>query len=266
MDVDPGQISQVANNIFINATQAMPGGGTITIRGENVKVEAHGRLHLAPGHYVRTTISDTGCGISAEHLRRIFDPYFTTKSGGSGLGLASAHSIISKHGGYIGVSSEVGKGTTFEILLPTSDRPAPAEPLGTSPLAIAGRPDLSVLVMDDEDFIREMLAAMLSRLGYKVQTCAHGEEAVKLYETAMALGSPYCAVIMDLTIPGGMGGQEAAKQILAKDPEACLIVSSGYSNDPVMADHVAFGFKATLGKPYSLAAVTRTLSNLLPQS
>jgi two-component system, cell cycle sensor histidine kinase and response regulator CckA len=263
VEVDQGQISQVINNLIINATQAMPGGGAITVRGENTSVNPLGRLPLTPGHYVRVTISDTGCGISEENQKRIFDPYFTTKAGGSGLGLASAHSIVNKHGGYIGVRSAVGMGTTFEILLPASGKPAMSDDSDHVPVAFSQPVGHSVLVMDDEELIRDMLADMLTQSGYQAQTCIDGEEAISLYRAAKTIGSPFSAVIVDLTIPGGMGGREAAQHILAMDPDARLIVSSGYSNDTVMAEFATFGFSATLTKPYTLGAVAKTLSAIL---
>jgi PAS domain S-box-containing protein len=263
VEVDQGQISQVANNIIINATQAMPGGGTITIRGENVSLDAGSRMALAPGEYVRVTIADTGCGISEEIQKRIFDPYFTTKSGGSGLGLASAHSILTRHGGYLGVHSAAGQGATFEILLPASHQPAPADDASTGRVAFGRQPGGSVLVMDDEEIIRDMVSAMMVQLGYRVEACSHGEAAISRYQAARSAGAGFSAVIMDLTIPGGMGGQEAARHILAEDPEARLIVSSGYSNDPIMAHFERHGFCATLTKPYTLAGVARTLDAVL---
>ncbi|NVN89647.1 MAG: PAS domain S-box protein [Desulfuromonadales bacterium] len=264
LDVDEGQIIQVLHNIIINASQAMPGGGTINITGEMVTVDAGNIMSLSAGRYVRLTISDTGCGISEENQKRIFDPYFTTKTGGSGLGLATAHSIVSKHGGYIGVHSVVGTGTSFELLLPVSENKVVREDAGMSSEAVGGQSGFSVLVMDDEQLIRDMSCHMMNEMGYNVQMCANGEEAIALYKTAMDIGSPYSAVIMDLTIPGGMGGREAAKHILAIDPNARLIVSSGYSTDPVLAEFATFGFCASLPKPYTLDGITKALGAALP--
>jgi CheY-like chemotaxis protein len=263
VEVDQGQISQVANNIFINAIQAMPDGGTITIRGGNVSVDAGSGMALLPGEYVRVTITDTGCGISEANQKRIFDPYFTTKPGGSGLGLASAHSIVTRHGGYLGVHSAAGQGATFEILLPASRQPAPADDAGTIRVAASSQSSGSVLVMDDEEIIRDMVSAMVVQLGYRVETCSDGEAAISRYQAARAAGAGFSAVIMDLTIPGGMGGQEAARHILAEDPGARLIVSSGYSIDPTMAEFARHGFCATLAKPYTLAGIARTLDEVL---
>ena len=262
IEVDEGQISQVLNNIVINAAQAMPGGGTIVIRVKGVAIEPANPMTLEPGRYVSLEVTDTGCGISEEDQKRIFDPYFTTKSGGSGLGLASVHSIVTKHGGFIGVSSAVGVGTCFELLLPASDKTANHEGEVPRPVALNAGSGFSVLVMDDEEMIREMTTHMIKGLGYRVQTCCDGEEAIARYRVARDAGSPYSAVIMDLTVPGGMGGREAARHITAIDPDARLIVSSGYSTDPIMADYRKFGFSATLMKPYTLAEIAKALGSL----
>jgi CheY-like chemotaxis protein len=264
VEVDAGQISQAFNNIIINAVQAMPQGGTITIRAENVALDADNQLGMAAREYVRFSFSDEGCGIPMEEQKKIFDPYFTTKPGGSGLGLASAHSIVNKHGGHIGISSRVGKGTTFEILLPSTGAMAPPPDTVAPMPAERASGDASILVMDDEEMIRSLAAEMLNKLGYRVTVCAEGSEAVSLYNGARAAGHPFSAVIMDLTVPGGMGGREAARQILDMDPEARLIVSSGYSNDPVLADYRRHGFCDSIAKPYQVAELARILGRSIP--
>jgi PAS domain S-box-containing protein len=261
IDADEGQISQAFNNIIINAAQAMPDGGTITITAENVTLDSANMMSLAAGKFIEVTFTDTGCGISAEDQKKIFDPYFTTKPSGNGLGLASVYSIISKHGGHISVRSMVGRGTTFYILLPASNRNTTDTEADTT-AAEAGE-HYSLLVMDDEELIRNLASDMFADLGYHVQTCSNGDEAIALYTAAKSVGVPFSAVIMDLTIPGGMGGKEAAQHILRIDPQARLIVSSGYSNDPVMADYTRFGFCATIVKPYSLTEIAQVLSGLL---
>ena len=261
IDADEGQLSQAFNNIIINAAQSMPDGGTVTITAENVTLDSAQSPSPAAGKYIRITFTDTGCGIVAEDQEKIFDPYFTTKPTGNGLGLASVYSIISKHGGQISVRSTVGTGTTFDILLPADSRSV-AE-TRTEPAALGAGDHCSLLVMDDEEFLRDMASDLLGDLGYLVQTCGNGEEAVALYGAAMAAGTPFSAVIMDLTVPGGMGGKEAAQHILAMDPLARLVVSSGYSNDPVMAEYSQFGFSATLAKPYAMAEISQVLSRLL---
>lgn len=264
---DAGQISQAFNNLIINAVQAMPGGGTITIKAENHLIEhERNRYDLQPGEYVRFEFSDEGCGIPAINLKSIFDPYYTTKPGGSGLGLASVQSIIRKHGGDIGVSSVIGRGTTFELFLPVNSETTSDEvPISTTTGShnSESRPESSVLVMDDEQMILDLAETMLKELGYRVTTCSSGEEAVARYKCAFEDGAPYTFVIMDLTVPGGMGGKEAAGQILAIDPDACLIVSSGYSNDPIISDFRRFGFAAAAVKPYGVSEISGMLNRLL---
>jgi|GEM_PF-445542 len=263
IEVDEGQVSQAFNNIFINAAHAMPGGGTITITAENFTLDGANRMLLPAGEYVKISVTDTGCGISNDDQKRIFDPYFTTKTGGSGLGLASVHSIINKHGGHISVRSMVGKGTTFDILLPASPLKAP-EPEEDIPLMAAGEhPNGSLLVMDDEEMILDLTSEILGEYGYHVQTCVNGDEAIALYKAAKEAGVPFSAVIMDLTIPGGMGGKEAARHILDIDPNALLVVSSGYSNDPVVAEYAQYGFSAMMAKPYKATEVIKVLGDLL---
>jgi len=263
INVDEGQISQSFTNILINAAQAMPGGGLLTIVAENQHLNVDNRLLLPPGKYVKFSFRDGGCGIPDEDLKRIFDPYFTTKSRGTGLGLSSVHSIVAKHGGHIAVSSTLGKGTIFEIMLPSAgnviEENDAALTMTTTEQYSAGL----VLVMDDEEMIRSMTTGLLEALGYQVWACATGEEAVSLYSSARQAGQPYSAVIMDLTIPGGMGGKDAAQLILASDLEARLIVSSGYSNDPVMAEYEAYGFRGAVVKPYTAEEIARILNKVL---
>jgi PAS domain S-box-containing protein len=267
VEADEGQLGQALTNILLNAVQAMPEGGTVRVSAADVRVEPGGPLPvapgLAPGAYVRLRVADTGPGIDRAHLHRVFDPYFTTKATGSGLGLASVHSILRKHGGAVTVRSAPGEGAAFDLWIPASA--APLAPRGAAapavvPLATAAHP---VLVMDDEPAIRQVSQRMLTRLGYAVEACCSGEEAVARYRAARAAGRPFGAVIMDLTVRGGMGGAEAAQRILAEDPEARLVVSSGYSNDPVMAEHASHGFRATLHKPYQVAEMAEVLARLL---
>lgn len=254
---DEGQVSQMFNNIVINAVQAMPGGGTTTVQGMNIALEGENSFMLPAGDYVKLLFSDEGCGMPEDVRKKIFDPYFTTKSGGFGLGLASVHSIVSRHGGHIEAQSKVGAGTTFTLYLPSTGTASYESEICdgvTQHEALAGG---SVLVMDDEEVIRELAAEMLGHLGYEVTTCATGEEAVRKYRLAKEGNKPFSFVIMDLTVPGGMGGRESAKDILAFDPYARLIASSGYSNDPVMADFCDYGFCGSIAKPYTLDELTR---------
>ncbi|HBA73239.1 MAG: hypothetical protein A2X82_15190 [Geobacteraceae bacterium GWC2_55_20] len=247
---DEDQLSQAFSNITINAVQAMPNGGTLSVYAENVMLACNADLTGRKSPHVRLTFTDEGHGIPAEELNKIFDPYFTTKPSNTGLGLASVHSIVIKHEGQIMVDSTVGVGTTFTLILPsTGRRPAPGETVNEQ-LISPNRSIGSILVMDDEETIRDVVRETIGFLGYQVTTCINGEEAVAKYMEAHENGSPYMAVILDLTIPCGMGGVEAAKRILAIDPAARLIVSSGYSFDPVMSEFKEYGFCAAIEKPY----------------
>jgi PAS domain S-box-containing protein len=265
IEADEGQMSQIFHNIIINATQAMPGGGTLTIAAQNETLGDNNRSSLPPGAYICLTFADQGCGITDDDLKRIFDPYFTTKLSGNGLGLASAHSIISRHGGYIGASSTKDKGTTFTIYLQSIGTTYEKYRTDSVRLTSGEHTGGSILVMDDEEIIRNLASDMLEYFGYQVTTCANGVEAIKNYKAAKESGSPFSAVIMDLTIPGGMGGQEAANGILSIDPKACLIVSSGYSNNSIMSNFRSFGFRGTLSKPYKMTEVGQLLSSLLSE-
>jgi CheY-like chemotaxis protein len=266
VDIDAGQINQVINNLIINAQQAMPEGGTIHVKAENIvsseKMAKQG-LIVNEGEFVRITIRDNGVGIPAENLGKIFDPYFTTKEQGSGLGLATSHSVIKKHGGYITVESTQGKETTFYIYLPASPRNDESRRSdGKSAFKGKGK----ILIMDDEDMIREITGELLQNLGYQVEFAKNGSEAIDLYREAQGLGKPFDAVILDLTIPGGMGGKEAIKGLLEIDPKIKAIVSSGYSNDPIMAEFREYGFNGVIIKPYRLTELSQTLQDVLTGS
>ena len=260
VEADAGQLNQAFNNIIINAVQAMPGGGKLTVEAGNAPLAGVNALGLTPGDYIRLSFSDEGCGITDEELKQIFDPYFTTKSGGTGLGLSSVYSIITRHGGHISVTSDVGKGATFTIHLPSTGEPAVETGVKLDTETSSGPAGGSVLVMDDDEMILDLARNMLHHLGYRVTTCTNGEEAVSEYETAHESGMPFDAVILDLTVPGGMGGGEMARKILAFDPEARLIVSSGYSNDPIMAHYEEYGFCGAMVKPYRINELAEALS------
>jgi two-component system, cell cycle sensor histidine kinase and response regulator CckA len=263
IEADEGQMGQVFHNIVLNAVQAMPGGGTLTVTADNVSLTGVTRPALPPGNYLRVVFSDQGHGMPEELQDQIFDPYFTTKPGGSGLGLASVHSIVKKHGGHVEVRSLVGRGTDFIFYLPSIGAVA-AAPAEAVVAAEDGRhAGGAVLVMDDDELIQILATQILEHLGYRVATCASGEEAVALYAKAVGAGTPFLAAIMDLTIPGGMGGKDAAQLILALDPAARLIVSSGYSNDEVMADYARYGFCAAMAKPYRVSELTAVLAGLV---
>jgi two-component system, cell cycle sensor histidine kinase and response regulator CckA len=263
IEADEGQMSQVFYNIIINATQAMPGGGTLAVTAQNETLAGTNMLSLPAGNYVRVTCTDQGCGISEDILKKVFDPYFTTKLTGNGLGLASVHSIISRHGGHISASSVVGSGSTFTMYLPSIGKSYATYQTDEDSQTTGDHMSGSILVMDDEEIIRNMTAEMLDYFGYQVITCENGAEAIAQYNSAREAGTPFSAVIMDLTIPGGMGGKETADQILAVDPKACLIVSSGYSNDPIMSDFRTYGFAGAVAKPYNISEFGKLLSSVL---
>lgn len=263
IEADEGQLSQVFHNLIINATQAMPEGGKFTVAAQNVALTSHNTQALPEGLYVKLTFSDHGCGISEDDLKKIFDPYFTTKSTGNGLGLASVFSIINRHGGHIGVASEVGKGTTFTIHLPATSEAGSECQAQSDTQTVEVHTGGSILIMDDEEMIRNMMTELLSHLGYQVTTCENGTEAITMYKSASDQGTPFSMVIMDLTIPGGMGGKEAAQQILNIDPKACLIVSSGYSNDPIISDIRSYGFSGVITKPFKLMELEQLISSVL---
>ena len=261
VEVDAGQINQVINNLVINADQSMPEGGIISVKAENMIVRKADALPLKDGEYVKITIQDQGIGIPKEHLQRIFDPYFTTKQKGSGLGLATSYSIIKNHDGCIAVESEVGVGTTFCCYLPASSEKAPVEEEKREDKPIMGKG--RILVMDDEEAIRELAGEMLNGIGYEATTATDGAEAIRLYEEAKSSERSYDAVIMDLTIPGGMGAEKAIQGLMEIDPEVRAIASSGYSNDPVMANFRQYGFRSAIAKPYKINALSEVLHNVI---
>ncbi len=258
VNIDAGQISQVFHNLILNAVQAMPQGGTITFSASNVVLDENRVPSLREGAYVKVSVRDTGAGIPEDQLPRIFDPYYTTKKAGSGLGLASVYSVIKRHDGHILVESKPDLGTTFHIYLPASRAERTEKTPEESP--ISGGHGV-VLVMDDEEVIRRLACEMLHVIGYEAVEAEDGKEALEKYQLALAAGKPFQTVIMDLTIPGGMGGQEAISKLLAMDPNARVIVSSGYSNDPIMANFAQYGFKGVVTKPYSIESFSKALED-----
>jgi PAS domain S-box-containing protein len=246
--IDDGQMNQVINNILINADQAMPQGGMIKIFAQNVMVEENDILSLEAGPYVKISVEDQGIGIPEEHLSRIFDPYFSTKQKGSGLGLAITYSIIKRHNGHIEVESQLGIGTKIHFYVPAAPDQVTKRKEETSDKSTKGRG--KVLVMDDQEVIRDILSQMLTKIGYEIVTAIDGTEAIELFIDSKESGFPFDAVIMDLTIPGGMGGIEAIAKLRDIDPQIRAIVSSGYSNDPVMSNFEKYGFKGVIAKPY----------------
>jgi CheY-like chemotaxis protein len=245
---DQNQVGQVIDNIVINAKQAMPSGGRILVTCANENLpESRAPVPTKTGRFVKLSIEDNGVGMSKEVMARIFDPFFSTKDSGHGLGLATVYSIIQRHGGWVDVASMPGEGTTFHLHLPAA---VTEDTSSIAPSAVSYRGAGPVLVMDDEDFMRDLLGIMLVSLGHTVVFAEDGEEAVSRYEEAKRAGTPFVACILDLTIPGGMGGKEAAVRIRETGGDVVLFASSGYSEDPVMSDPKQYGFTDRLVKPF----------------
>lgn len=257
VEIDETQITQAVGHIVINGHEAMPEGGTISIKGENVTIGIS-TDNLQAGRYIKISITDQGIGIPEEYLGSIFDPYFTTKQKGSGLGLAVSYSIIKNHNGHITVKSTLGVGTTFYIYLPVFEgrHRSVRKTTDVTTLPAGGR----VLVMDDEDSIRDIVGDILNFHGYEVDFAKNGEEAISLYQENV-----YSAVILDLTIPGGMGGKETMKELLGIDPHVKAIVSSGYSSDPVMSDYQQYGFRDVIAKPYKLEELGEVVKRVIEE-
>jgi CheY-like chemotaxis protein len=258
--VDLGQFSQVIHNLAINAVQAMPQGGAIRLHARNATLEALSGLPLEAGRYVKITLQDEGLGIPQEHLSKVFDPYFTTKHKGSGLGLTMTYTTIHAHDGHIEVSSEMGKGSTFRIYMPASYEELV---VSSDREARLMKGEGKILVMDDDEAIRNVTEKILMELGYEVCCASDGAETIAHYQDAARSGRPFDAVIMDLTIPGGMGGKEAIRQLLSIDPQVTAIVSSGYSNDPIMSDFEEYGFSGVATKPYRIEKLSWVLHDVL---
>ena len=257
VEIDRGQVGQVIQNILVNAMQAMPTGGSIRIQGRMASGLWHGAAPTKPGQYVRVSIADDGIGIRRDHLRRIFDPFFSTKDKGRGLGLAMSYSIVKRHGGWIDVESSPGNGTTFYLYLPVSKG---------QPRVAGGDVELStdaggtVLVMDDEESVREVLGAMLRAFGYDVAFAGNGTEAVALFEARRTQERPFDLVLLDLTVRGGMGGAAALSRMKAIEPEVKAVATSGYSNSSILANYKAHGFVGRLEKPFRAEELKALLS------
>lgn len=262
ISADREQIAQVVQNLALNSLQAMPSGGRIEVSCSNVCLEPDNEPGLKPGDYVRLSIRDNGKGIPARDLKKIFNPYFTTKPDGTGLGLATSYSIVKRHSGAIRVSSEEGEGAEFLIYLPSQEVTAkkrtpekPAIETETGPLRI--------LIMDDDRKVREVLGSMLEALGHQVTDCTDGLQAVELYGLGMSSDKPFDVVIMDLTVPGGMGGEAAVDKLRKLDTEVRAIVSSGYANNPVLSSYSDYGFSGSLVKPFSLSVLRNELASVM---
>lgn len=264
INVDSDQIGQIVHNLVLNAHQALPTGGVVEIKGENFVLGSNENI---PGgkknsKWIKITIKDTGSGIPENHLEKIFDPYFSTKHEGRGLGLATVYSILKNHDGHIEVKSKEGVGTTFIFYLPASDKELVKSEVAESTEPSMG--DGRVLLMDDDEMLLSIISRLLVHQGYKVKCARDGLEAIEMYKQAIRSGQPYDAVVMDLVVPNGMGGKESMQKLVEIDPDIKAIVSSGYSNDPVMADHEKYGFCGVLPKPYrirELAALIQEVSS-----
>jgi len=253
-------MNQVINNLVINADQAMKEGGVLYISAKNVFVNEDSFFPLQKGEYVIISFMDQGEGIPEQNISKIFDPYFTTKENGNGLGLATSYSIIKKHGGIIFVESTQGVGTTFFVYLPAANKQLEEKKVEKQMnLPLSGR----ILVMDDEYLVRKVAVKMLTRLGYEVDEVENGDDAIRVYQDSLDSGEIFDLVVMDLTIPGGMGGKEAVKRLRHINPKIKVIVSSGYSNDPIMANYKEYGFDGVVTKPYKLNELKEAILQVL---
>lgn len=257
-DIDEGQMGQAVRNLVLNAIEAMGGGGVVRVTARNEDALDHA-LPAREGGYVSVSIGDEGRGIPEEDLQRIFDPFFTTKEKGSGLGLAAAYSIVKAHEGRLTVQSAPGSGSVFRMCLPAVLKPKDEaedkgghEPCGKK-----------ILLMDDDEMIRELAAEMLPALGYAVEVSKDGDEAVLKYMEAKEEGKPFDLVILDLMVPGGTGGKEALRRLNDINPGVRAIVSSGYSNDPIMADYGSYGLKGVIAKPFDIKSLREAVRSAL---
>jgi two-component system cell cycle sensor histidine kinase/response regulator CckA len=258
---DKNQICQVIDNVVINAQQAMPAGGTVSISARNILLGLNEIGILPAGAYVKISIADTGIGIAAENLQKVFDPFFTTKQKGSGLGLSICHSIVKKHNGWIAVESCIGKGSIFSIYLPASSEATKK----TAPMKQASvhRGSGRILLMDDEATIQRSLEKILGMMGYSVECRSNGKDTLTFLNDEIASARSFTAIILDLTIPGGMGGKEVAVEIQKMNLHIPIFVASGYSNDPVMANPNKYGFTDSICKPFTIDEISELLNRHL---
>ncbi len=261
VEIDEGQIDQVINNLIINADQAMPEGGVVEVGAENVIVNKQDNLPLEDGKYIKISITDQGIGVPEEYLQKIFDPYFTTKQKGSGLGLAITYSIIKKHEGYITLKSGEKVGTTFSIYLPAIEKQIFAMEEVVEEIIDSGKG--KILFMDDQQNVRDTVGEMLNYIGYEVEFANDGQEAIELFKNAKESKNPFDAVILDLTVPAGMGGTEAIQRLIEIEPDVKAIVSSGYSNDPVLCEYQQYGFSGIVTKPYEIKELSEILHKVI---
>jgi CheY-like chemotaxis protein len=264
VNADEEQISQVLGNIVINAREAMPGGGAIEITAENIRVTRDMGLPVEGGQYVKICVVDHGTGISRENIDRVFDPYFTTKAEQhSGLGLAVAYFIIKKHSGHILVDSTLGSGTSVCMYLPITKEKV--EPPVAERRLDSIREHGRILVMDDDEMVRSLTENLLRRFGYTVESSGEGDDAIAKYKAAKERGQPFEAVIIDLTIVGGLGGRETIAELRAFDPGIKAIVTTGYSHESVLAEYLSYGFRAVLPKPFRAAELHAAVRKVIEE-
>jgi two-component system cell cycle sensor histidine kinase/response regulator CckA len=258
--INKDKIGQAISNIIINAKESMPDGGKITVKVDNATLESNNDISLKKGEYVKITIQDRGIGIAEENLAKVFDPFFSTKSLGSGLGLSVSYSIVNDHNGYMSVESDLGKGTTVCVYLPAVSKQISSRKQKSN-VSHSGKK--RILVMDDEEMIRDFLAKALRHIGYDIELCQNGEEAIQIYRKAIHENNPFDAVIIDLTIRDGMGGKEAMQKLLEMDPDVKAIVTSGYSSEPILSYYHEYGFMGALPKPFRIKELTELLNKIL---
>lgn len=270
---DPTQIYQVLHNLVINASQAMPSGGTINLIGDNADLGTDNPYSMAPGRYTVVSVKDRGCGIRSDILPHIFGPNFTTKSNGSGFGLASCQAIVNRHGGAIRVASKVGVGTEFLVFLPSSERAAdPAGgfspnslPANNSVIPAATGGSGRVLIVEDQVDVARATRGLLKHLGYESIHSANGEQAISAYREHLDSAETIDVVLLDMTLPGGLSGMEVAKEIRRIDPLARIVATSGYFEEGSVAKRRTGDFAAILPKPYSMACLAEVMEAAIAQ-
>ncbi len=259
-EIDKIQIYQVLRNLLNNAQQAMPQGGEITLKAENIVIPAKSNLPLEAGNYLRISVQDQGTGIPKQYLDKVCDPFFSTKKHATGMGLTIAYTIIKNHGGHLTVESELGRGAKISFYLPVAYPLVDAAFIpADSPISGVGK----ILLMDDDKMILDVIGLMLEKLGYEVELAKNGAEAVRLFEQALSVGTPFDAVILDSKVADGMGGQETLVKLRVLNPKVKAIISSGYSNDAILSDYKKYGFNAVLPKPYKITELSETINNIL---
>jgi PAS domain S-box-containing protein len=264
-NIDAGQIEQVVNALMFNAREAMPNGGCVKVVAENVQIGEKSGLQLEPGRYIRVAITDHGHGIASEILGKIFDPYFTTKSSASGLGLAISYSIIRKHGGLLHLEKSGPEGTTFTFYLPATSGKVVSDPLRPNERSLQYQQQ-RILVMDDESAIRELTSQLLGTMGYEVTAVPDGSEAVRIYERAARKGEHFRAVILDATVRGGLGGVETIERLRTIDPQVNAIICSGYSDEAALSEFLSYGFRGALPKPFTRRELADALQKALAET